>query len=111
MAMRAICRSHERWRSTCKALRVGKHYAPTLRVKSSAHKSSRQKCVQHPTGVEIKQVWLTNGESDLVSFVEAANGDNVAKFVLALGSYGNVHTRTNRARSEQEYLKLVSELP
>jgi uncharacterized protein with GYD domain len=37
-------------------------------------------------GVEIKQVWLTNGESDLVSFVEAANGDNVAKFVLALGS-------------------------
>src|SRR6266481_1730257 len=140
-AMRAICRSHERWRSTCKALEVGKHCAPALRVKSSAHKSSRQKCVQHPTedlmptfmismnwtdqgirtikdakkrldaardlakkvGVEIKQVWLTNGESDLVSFVEAANGDNVAKFVLALGSYGNVHTRTNRARSEQEY--------
>ena len=62
-------------------------------------------------GVEIKQVWLTNGETDLVSFVEAANGDNVAKFVLALGSYGNVHTRTNRARSEQEYLKLISELP
>ncbi len=59
----------------------------------------------------LKQVWLTNGETDLVSFVEAANGDNVAKFVLALGSYGNVHTRSNRARSEQEYLKLVSELP
>jgi uncharacterized protein with GYD domain len=62
-------------------------------------------------GVEIKQLWLTNGESDLVSFLEAASGDNVAKFALALGSYGNVHTRTVRAWSEAEYMKLVSELP
>jgi uncharacterized protein with GYD domain len=62
-------------------------------------------------GVEIKQVWLTNGENDLVAFLESASGDNVAKFALTLGSYGNVHTRTARAWSEQEYLKLVSELP
>jgi uncharacterized protein with GYD domain len=62
-------------------------------------------------GVEIKQVYLTSGENDLVSFVETANGDNLAKFALALGSMGNVHTRTARAWPEVEYLKLVSELP
>ena len=62
-------------------------------------------------GVEIKQLWLTNGENDLVAFLESASGDNVAKFALTLGSYGNVHTRTARAWSEQEYMKLVSELP
>ena len=61
--------------------------------------------------VEIKHVWLTTGDSDLVAFLEAASGDNVAKFALTLGSYGNVHTRTARAWSEQEYFKLVSELP
>ena len=62
-------------------------------------------------GVEIKQVYLTAGESDLVSFVETANGDNVAKFALALGARGNVHTRTGRAWTEAEMAKLISELP
>jgi uncharacterized protein with GYD domain len=62
-------------------------------------------------GVELKQLYLTSGENDLVAFVETANGDNLAKFALALGSMGNVHTRTARAWSEAEYLKLVSELP
>jgi len=62
-------------------------------------------------GIEIKHVYLTAGESDLVAFVETANGDNVAKFTLALGSVGNVHTRTGRAWTEAEFMKLVSELP
>jgi uncharacterized protein with GYD domain len=62
-------------------------------------------------GVEVKQVYLTSGDSDLVVFIDAANGDNVAKFALALGSLGNVRTRTARAWSEAEYLKMVSELP
>jgi len=80
-------------------------------IKDAQKRLNAARDLAKKVGVEIKQVWLTNGETDLVSFVEAANGDNVAKFVLALGSYGNVHTRSNRARSEQEYLKLVSELP
>lgn len=62
-------------------------------------------------GVEIKQVYLTAGDSDLVVFVETSNGDNVAKFALSLGAIGNVHTRTGRAWTEAEFLKLVSELP
>ena len=62
-------------------------------------------------GIEIKQIYLTAGDSDLVAFVEAPMGDNIAKFALALGSKGNVHTRTGRAWTEAEYLKLISELP
>jgi uncharacterized protein with GYD domain len=62
-------------------------------------------------GVEIKQVYLTAGHSDLVIFVDTPNGDNVAKFALALGALGNVHTRTGRVWSEAEFLKIVSELP
>ena len=62
-------------------------------------------------GVEIKHVYLTSGENDLVTFVETSSGDNLAKFALALGSLGNVHTRTARCWSEDEYMKLVSELP
>ncbi|MGA2565964.1 MAG: GYD domain-containing protein [Pseudolabrys sp.] len=62
-------------------------------------------------GIEIKQVYLTAGESDLVAFLETQNGDNIAKFALALSSMGNVHTRTGRAWTETEFLKIVSELP
>ena len=62
-------------------------------------------------GVEIKQLYLTSGDSDLVAFLDTPNGDNVAKFALALSSMGNVRTRTARAWTEAEYLKLISELP
>jgi uncharacterized protein with GYD domain len=80
-------------------------------VKDARKRMNAARDLAKKVGVEIKQIWLTNGETDLVSFVEAASGDNVAKFALTIGSYGNGHTRTVRAWSEQEYLKLVSELP
>jgi uncharacterized protein with GYD domain len=60
--------------------------------------------------VEYKALYMTTGDSDLVAIVDAPNGDNVAKFVLALCSRGNVRTRTCRAWPEAEYLKLISEL-
>jgi uncharacterized protein with GYD domain len=62
-------------------------------------------------GVEVKQVFLTAGEYDLIAVVETANDDNIAKFALGIGVNGNVRTRTARAWSEAELRKLVSELP
>ncbi len=61
--------------------------------------------------VEIKQFYLTTGDSDLIALLETSSGDNVAKFALALSSLGNVRTRTARVWPEAEYLKLISELP
>ena len=61
--------------------------------------------------VEIKQIYLTTGDSDLIALLETPSGDNVAKFALALSSLGNVRTRTARIWPEAEYLKLISELP
>jgi len=62
-------------------------------------------------GVDIKDVYLTTGNVDILLILESSNGDNVAKFSLALGALGNVHTRMSRAWPEAEYLKMVSELP
>ena len=62
-------------------------------------------------GVEIKQVFLTSGDSDLVIIMETPSGDNVAKFALAISAQGNVRTRTARAWSEAEFQKLLAELP
>jgi uncharacterized protein with GYD domain len=61
--------------------------------------------------VDIKQVFLTSGESDILAIVEAPNDDHVAKFCMAIGGHGNVRTRTMRAWSEAELIKMVGELP
>jgi len=62
-------------------------------------------------GAEIKQLYLTTGQYDLIVFVEAPSGDHIAKFALAVGSLGNIRSRTSRLWTEEEYLKIVSELP
>jgi len=62
-------------------------------------------------GVDIKQVFLTTGEFDLLAVLEAANGDNVAKLIMMLGSQGSLRSRTVRAWPEAEYIKMISELP
>jgi uncharacterized protein with GYD domain len=62
-------------------------------------------------GVQIKEVYLTSGDSDLLVIIDTPNGDNAAKFALALGSKGNVRTRTARIWPQSEFHKLVSELP
>jgi uncharacterized protein with GYD domain len=62
-------------------------------------------------GVEIKEVYLTSRDDDLLLILDTPSGDNVAKFALALGSQGNVRTRTARAWPQSEFQKLISELP
>ncbi len=62
-------------------------------------------------GIEVKHIFLTSGESDLLIIVEAANGDSIAKFAWASGALGNVRTRTVRGWTEAEMTKLISELP
>jgi uncharacterized protein with GYD domain len=80
-------------------------------IKDAGKRAAAARELAKKVGVEIKQVYLTSGDSDLVAMVETPNGDNMAKFSLALGSLGNVRTRTARAWTEDEYKKLVSELP
>ena len=62
-------------------------------------------------GIEIKQIFLTSGEFDILVIAETPNADNIAKWALASGSDGNVRSRTVRAWPEAEMVKLISELP
>jgi uncharacterized protein with GYD domain len=61
--------------------------------------------------IKLKEVYLTTGEHDILLVVETDSGDNIAKYAMALGALGNVHSRTVRAWPEKEFLKLVSDLP
>ena len=62
-------------------------------------------------GVEIKQVYLTAGDNDLIAIIEAPNADNMARFALGVGAHGNVRTRTAQAWTEADLARLVTDLP
>lgn len=80
-------------------------------VKDAPKRSQAARDLAKKVGVDIKQLYLTSGDSDLLLIVDTPNGDNVAKFALALGALGNVRSRTARAWPESEFQKLISELP
>lgn len=80
-------------------------------IKDWPKRSQAARDLAKKLGVEIKQVFLTSGEADLLVIMETASGDNVAKFALAISQQGNVRTRTARAWSEAEFQKLITELP
>ncbi len=80
-------------------------------IKDAPKRAQAARELAKKIGVEIKQVYLTSGDSDLLVMVEAPSGDDMAKFALALGMQGNVHTRTARAWPMEEFQRLVSELP
>ncbi len=80
-------------------------------IKDGPKRAKASRELANKLGVEVKQLYLTSGESDLLAILETPNADNVAKFALALGSLGNVRTRTANAWTDSEYVKLISELP
>jgi uncharacterized protein with GYD domain len=80
-------------------------------VKDSPKRAKAARELAKKVGVDMKELYLTSGDADLLVVLEAANGDSVAKFAMAIGSQGSVRTRTFRAWTETEYQKLISELP
>jgi uncharacterized protein with GYD domain len=80
-------------------------------IKDGAKRAKAAREMAKKFGVEIKEVYLTSGDSDLLAILDTPHGDNVAKFALALSAGGNVRTRTCRAWPQAEYLKLIAELP
>jgi uncharacterized protein with GYD domain len=80
-------------------------------VKDSPKRAQAAREMAKKIGVEIKQIFLTSGESDILLIVEAPDGDNVAKFAMTIGSQGSVRTGVARAWPDAEMAKLISELP
>jgi len=78
--------------------------------KSPARFDAAKKAVQSMGG-DIKQVYLTMGQYDLVIIAEAPDDETIGKFLLATGSLGNVRTQTMRAFTEDEFRKIVAGLP
>lgn len=80
-------------------------------VKESPERLDAAKEAVEAMGGKVLAFYLVQGRFDLVVISEAPNDETAAKVALALGSKGSVRSETMRAYTEDEYRRLVSELP
>ena len=62
-------------------------------------------------GAKVKEFYSMMGQYDSMFIVEAPNDDVMAQLALTVGAQGNVRTETHRAFNEEEYRKIVKNIP
>ena len=62
-------------------------------------------------GAEIKEIYMTLGQYDMIAIAEAPDAETIAKLSLGISSQGGVRGETLRAFSEEEFQKIISSLP
>jgi uncharacterized protein with GYD domain len=80
-------------------------------VKDSPSRLDAARQLARSMGGDIKTMYLTMGRYDIAAVVEAPDATTIAKIALAIGSRGSVSTETLRAFPEDEYRRIISELP
>jgi uncharacterized protein with GYD domain len=80
-------------------------------IKDSPDRVDAAKQTFRAMGAEVKEFYSVMGKYDTVFVVEAPDDKAIAKLTLAIGSLGNVRTETLRAFTEDEYRKIIADLP
>jgi len=80
-------------------------------IKESPDRVDAAKQTFRAMGAEVKEFYSVMGKYDTVLVVEAPDDETIAKLTLAIGSLGNVRTETLRAFTEDEYGKIIADLP
>ncbi|HEV8242940.1 MAG TPA: GYD domain-containing protein [Nitrospirales bacterium] len=79
-------------------------------IKDSPKRVDAAKKAVKDIGGDVKAFYMLQGSYDAVLILEAPNDEALAKFLLKIGSLGNVRTTTLRAHPEAEYRKIIGEL-
>jgi len=80
-------------------------------IKESPDRVDAAKQTFRAMGAEVKDFYSVMGKYDTVLVIEAPDDETIAKLTLAIGSLGNVRTETLRAFTEDEYRKIIADLP
>jgi uncharacterized protein with GYD domain len=62
-------------------------------------------------GAKVTAFYSMMGQYDSMFIVDAPNDDVMAQLALTVGAQGNVRTETHRAFNEDEYRKIVKNIP
>lgn len=80
-------------------------------IKDSTRRAAAAKETAKKFGVNMREIYWTMGEYDIVCVLEADDESSVAAFNLATGMQGNVRSQSLRAYSAAEMDKILSKLP
>jgi uncharacterized protein with GYD domain len=80
-------------------------------VKESPDRLDAAKKAFQAFGGELKEFYLVMGQYDMVVVSEGPDDETAAKLALVIGSQGAISTETLRAFTEDEYRKIIAELP
>ena len=80
-------------------------------IKDSPARLDTAKALFKSLGAEIKSFYLAMGRYDVMVISEAPDDETATKLAMTIGSTGAIRTETFRIFTEDEYRKLISELP
>lgn len=80
-------------------------------IKESPGRLDVAKAAIEEAGGRMIYFYMTMGEYDLATLIEAPDDETAARVLLALGAQGSIRTKTMRAFTEEEYRSIVGSLP
>lgn len=80
-------------------------------IKNSPQRASHVEEMARSLNCEMKEVYWTIGQYDIVAIVDAPDEATFTTFGLALGSAGNVRTQSLRAFTKSEIGAVIGNLP
>ena len=80
-------------------------------VKNSPQRAAQTAEMAKGFGCEMKEIYWTLGQYDIVAIVEAPDDQTLAAFGLALGSGGYIRTQALRAFTKDEIGAVLGRLP
>lgn len=80
-------------------------------VKQTTQRAAAAKEAGRRLGVNMRDIWWTLGEHDLVCVIEADDEASVTAFELAIAGQGNVRSRSLRAFNATEMEAVLAKLP
>jgi uncharacterized protein with GYD domain len=80
-------------------------------VKDTTKRAAAAKELAKKLGVNMREIFWTTGECDMVCVLEADDENALAAFSLASAMQGNVRSRSLRAFSASEMDKILAKLP
>ena len=81
------------------------------KIKESPDRYNSFKASLEKAGGKVIGAYYTFGEYDVVIIIEAPNDKVVMSLMLDVGSYGNVRTKTLKAFTAEEGIKIIKDLP
>ena len=81
------------------------------KVRESPARLDKARQLFQSMGGEVKAAYSVMGQYDFVIISEAPDDETIARISLTAGSQGAVRSETMRAFTEDEYRKIISELP